>query len=59
MMPAMRLSEAGLEASDVDALVRGVHPCGGGFFGGGQVGIPKGHQALRGLQLRGEGGGAG
>ena len=55
-MPAMRLSEACLEASDVGALVRGVHPCGRGFVGGGQVGILKGRPALRGPQLRGAGG---
>ena len=55
-MPAMRLSEACLEASDVGALVRGVHPRGGGFVGGGQVGVPKGRPALRGPQLRGFGG---
>ena len=52
----MRLSEARLEGSDVGALVRGVHPCGGGFVGGGQVGVPKGRQALRGPQLCGMGG---
>ena len=52
-MPAMRLSEERLDASDVGALVRGVHPCGGGFIGGGQVGVPKGRPALRGPQLRG------
>ena len=49
----MRLSEACLEASDVGALVLGVHPRGGGFVGGGQVGVPKGRQALWGPQLRG------
>ena len=54
-VPATRLSEAHLAASDVDALVREVHPCGGGFVGGGQVGVPKGRPALRGLQLRGAG----
>ena len=37
----MRLSEARLEASDVGALVRWVHPCGGSFVGGGQVGVLK------------------
>ena len=47
----MRLSEACLEAPDVGPLVRGVHPCGGGFTGGGQVGVSKRHQALRGPQL--------
>ena len=52
----MCLSEARLGASDVGALVRGVHPCGAGFVGGGQVGVPKGRPALRGPQLRGVGG---
>ena len=55
-MSATRLSEARREASDVGALVRGVHPCGAGFVGGGQVGVLKGRPALRGLQLRGLGG---
>ena len=55
-VPAMRLSEVRLEASDVGALVRGVHPCGGGSVGNGQVGVPKGRPALRGPQLRGVGG---
>ena len=55
-MPAMRLSEACLKASDVGALARGVHPRGGGFVGGGQVGVPRGSPALRGPQLRGPGG---
>ena len=55
-MPAMRLSEACLEASDVGALACGVHPRGGGFIGGGQVGLPKRRPALRGPQLRGAGG---
>ena len=55
-MTAMRLFEACLEASDVGALVRGVHPRGSDFFGGGQVGVPKGRPALRGPQLRGPGG---
>ena len=50
-MPAVCLWEARLEASDVGALVREAHPCGGGFVGGGQVGVPKGRPALRGLQL--------
>ena len=58
-MPAMRLSEARLEAPDVGALARGVHPCGGDFVGGVQVGVPKGRPALRGPQLRGVGGSAG
>ena len=51
----MILSEARLEASDVGALVREVHPRGGGLVGGGQVGVPKGRAALRGPQLRGVG----
>ena len=55
-MPKMRLSEARLEDSDVGALVRQVHPCGGRFVGGGQVGVRKGRPALRGLQFRGVGG---
>ena len=54
-MPAVCLSEAHLEASDVGALVREAHPCGGGPVGGGQVGVPKGRPALRGLQLCGPG----
>ena len=41
-MPAMRLPEACLEASDVGALARGVHQRGGGFVGGGHVGVWKG-----------------
>ena len=49
----MLLSEARLEASDVGALVCVVHPCGGGFVGGGQVGVLKGRPALRGPELRG------
>ena len=49
----MRLSEAGLEAPDVGVLVRRAHPCGSGFAGGGQVGVLKGHPALRGPQLCG------
>ena len=52
----MRLSEACLEAPDVGALVRGVHVCGGGIDGGGQVGVPKGRPALEGPQLGGRGG---
>ena len=52
----MSPSEACLEASDVGALVRGVHLHGGRFVGGGQVGVPKGRPALRGPQLRGFGG---
>ena len=55
-MPAMRLSEACLEASDVGALARGVHPRGGAFVGGGQVGVLKGRPALRWPQLCGMGG---
>ena len=47
-MTAMRLCEARVEASDVGALVCQVHLCGGGFVGGGQVGVLKGSQALRG-----------
>ena len=54
-MPAVCLSEARLEASDVGALVREAHPCGGGLVGGVQVGIPKGRSALRALQLCGVG----
>ena len=54
-MPAMRHSEARLEASDVGALLREVHPRGGGFVGCGRVGVPKGRPALRGPQLRGVG----
>ena len=49
----MCLSEARLEASDVGALVREAHPCGGGPRGGGQVGVPTGRPALWGLQLCG------
>ena len=55
-VPAMRLSEACLEASDVGALVRGVHPRGGDFVRGGQVGVLKGRSAFRGPQLHGPGG---
>ena len=33
-MPAVRLSEARLEASDVGALVREAHPRGSGLVGG-------------------------
>ena len=54
-MPAVCLSEAPLEAFDVGALVREAHPCGGGLVGGGQVGVPKGRPAFRGLQLCGVG----
>ena len=54
-MPAGCLSEARPEASDVGALVREAGPCGGGLFGGGQVGVPKRRPALRGLQLCGVG----
>ena len=54
-MPAVCLSEARLKASDVGALVREAHPCGGGLVGGGQVGVPKRRPALRGLQLCGVG----
>ena len=49
----MRLSEACLEASDVGAVARGVHPHGGGFVRGSQAGVPKGLPALRGPQLHG------
>ena len=52
-MPAMRLSEARPEAPDVDALVRGAHPCGSGFAWGGQVAFPKGRPALQEPQLCG------
>ena len=52
----MRLSEACLDASDVGALACGVHLGGGGFVGGGQVGVSKGRPALWGPQLRGVGG---
>ena len=55
-MPAVHLSEACLEASDVGTLACGVHPLGGGFVGGSQVGVPKGRSALQGPQLRGVGG---
>ena len=54
-MPAVCLTEARLEASDVRALVREAHLCGGGPVGGGQVGVPIGRPALRGLQLCGVG----
>ena len=54
-MPVVCPSEARLEASDVGALVRKAHPCGGGLVGGGQVGVPKGRTALWGLQLCGLG----
>ena len=54
-MPAVCLSEARLKASDIGALVREAHPCGGGPVGGGQVGALKGRPALRGLQLCGVG----
>ena len=54
-MPAVRLSEARVEASDVGALVREAHPRGGGLVWGGQVGVPKGVPALREPQLRGVG----
>ena len=54
-LPAVRLSEARLEASDVGALVREANLRGGGLVRGGQVGVPKGRPALRGPQLRGVG----
>ena len=50
-MPAVRLSEARLKASDVGALVREAHSRGSGLIGGGQMGFPKGRPALRGPQL--------
>ena len=50
-MPAVCLLESRLEASDVGALVREAHLCGGDLVGGGQVGVPKGRPALRQLQL--------
>ena len=50
-MPAVPLSEARLEASDVGALVREADLRGGRLVGGGQVGVPKGRPALRGPQL--------
>ena len=52
-MPAMRLSEARLEARDVGALVRGAHQCSCGFAGGGQVGVRKDAQPSRGLSCVG------
>ena len=56
-MPAVCLSEARLEASDVCALVCEAHPCGGGPVGGGQVGLLKGSPALPGASgLQGGGG---
>ena len=54
-MPAVRLSEARLEASDVGALVCEAHSRGGGLVGGDQVGVPKGRPALWGPQLGGVG----
>ena len=54
-MPAVCLLEARLEASDIGALVRKAHLCGGGLVGGGQVGVPKRRPALRGLLLCGVG----
>ena len=54
-MPAVCLSEARLEASDLGALVCEAHLCGGGLVGGGQVGVLKGRPVLRGLLLRGVG----
>ena len=52
-MPAMRLSEACLEAPDVGALVRGFHLCRGGCTGGGQVGVPKRRPDLQGPKIYG------
>ena len=54
-MPAVCLLEARPEASDVGALVRKAHPCGGGLVGGGEVGVPKRRPALRGLLFCGLG----
>ena len=54
-MPAVRLSEERLEASDVGALVGEAHPRGGVLVGGGQVGVSKGRPALQGPRLRGVG----
>ena len=54
-MPAVRLSEVRLEASDVGALVGDAHLRGAGLVRGGHVGVPKGRPALRGPQLRGVG----
>ena len=51
----MCLSETRFEASDVGALVREAHPCGGGLVRGGHVGVPKGRPALWGPQLCGLG----
>ena len=50
-MPAVRLWEARLKASDVGALVREAHPRGGGLIRGGH----KARPAIRGPQLRGMG----
>ena len=54
-MPAVCLSEARLKASDVGALVSEAHPRGAGLVRGGQVAVPEGRPALRGLRLRGLG----
>ena len=54
-MPAVRLSEACLEASDVGALICEAHSRGGGHVGGGQAGVLKERASLRGPQLRGVG----
>ena len=54
-MPAVCLLEARLGASDVGFLVREAHPRGSGLVGGGQVGVPKRHPALRELLLCGVG----
>ena len=54
-VPAVHLSEACPEASDVGALVREAQLRGGGPVGGGQVGVLKGRPALRRPQLRGVG----
>ena len=54
-MPAVCLSEARPEASDVGPLVREAYLCGGGLVGGGQMGVLKGRPALQWLQLCGVG----
>ena len=54
-MPAVCLLEAGLEASDIGALVREAHPCGGGLVGGGQLGVPKDTQPSGGFCCAGWG----
>ena len=54
-MPAVRLSEARLEASEVGELAREAHSRGGDLIRGRQVGVSKGQPALRAPQLRGVG----